>query len=103
MRRILLTALCALAMQAVPAGQTASTVEIRNYRFIPETLKIPAGSTVTWTNADDDVHTVMSTTGLFVSGALDRGDHYTYQFTKPGTYKLACSLHPQMAQTIVVE
>jgi plastocyanin len=93
---------CAAAMQAAGADQPAA-VEIKNYHFVPETLKIPAGTTVTWTNKDDDVHTVMNAAGLFVSGALDTGDHYSYQFTKPGTYRLACSLHPQMAQTIVVE
>jgi plastocyanin len=42
-------------------------------------------------------------TGLFVSGALDTDDKFSYTFTKPGTYVIACSLHPQMSETIVVE
>jgi plastocyanin len=45
----------------------------------------------------------MSATGLFASGALDTDDTFSYTFTKPGTYVVACSLHPQMSETIVVE
>jgi plastocyanin len=98
----ILFALSGLAAQAALAA-SAPGVTIKDYKFAPETLKIGVGTTVTWTNKDADVHTVMSATGLFVSGALDTDDQYSYTFTKAGTYRIACSLHPQMSETIVVE
>ena len=78
-------------------------VTIENYHFVPATLKIAAGSSVTWSNKDDDAHTVMDAAGAFRSDALDEGQSYTYTFAKPGTYRIACSMHPQMMETIVVQ
>ena len=101
--RLVLTMLCTLGAQASFAAQSPAEITIRNFKFAPETLKVPVGTTVKWTNKDEDVHTVMSRTGLFVSSAMDTGDSFEYTFTKPGTYLIGCSLHPQMAETIVVE
>jgi len=28
---------------------------------------------------------------------------YTFTFDKPGTYRVICSIHPQMRATIIVE
>jgi plastocyanin len=103
MKKTLFIALCAFAVQLSFAAPVPATVTIKDYKFAPATVKIAAGSTVTWINRDADVHTVMSATGLFVSGALDTDDKFSYTFTKPGTYVIACSLHPQMSETIVVE
>jgi len=103
MKKTLFITLCAFAAQVSLAAPAPATVTIKDYQFAPATVKIAAGSTVTWTNKDADVHTVMSATGLFVSGALDTDDKFSYTFTKPGTYVIACSLHPQMSETIVVE
>jgi plastocyanin len=103
MKKILFTAYCMLVAQLSVAAPAPTPVAIKDYKFSPAMVKIPAGGTVTWTNKDADVHTVMSATGLFVSGALDTDDKFSYTFTKPGTYVIACSLHPQMSETIVVE
>ena len=103
MRKTLFIALCAFAAQVSLATPAPTTVTIKDYKFAPAAVKIAAGGTVTWINKDADVHTVMSATGLFASGALDTDDRFSYTFTKPGTYVVACSLHPQMSETIVVE
>jgi len=103
MKRIQFAAACIAAAPWCLAAPDASAVTIKDYQFSPALVKIAAGATVTWTNKDADVHTVMSATGLFVSGALDTDDRFSYTFTKPGTYVVACSLHPQMSETIVVE
>lgn len=103
MKRILFTALCVFTAQLSLADSAPTAVAIKDYKFAPAVVKIPVGGTVTWTNKDTDVHTVMSATGLFVSGALDIDDRFSYTFTKAGTYVIACSLHPQMSETIVVE
>jgi plastocyanin len=79
------------------------TVKIDNFTFSPQTVKVPAGTTVTWKNEDDIPHTVTSTTKVFKSSALDTDDNFSFTFTTPGVYEYFCSLHPHMTGTIVVE
>ena len=81
----------------------APQVPIKDFMFQPMSLKIKAGSTVTWANKDDEPHTVVSDTGVFKSGGLDTADTFSYKFDKPGTYQYHCSIHPRMIGTVVVE
>jgi plastocyanin len=85
-----------------PAGSDAQVVLARNFMFAPLSMTVTAGSTVTWTNHDEEPHTVVSESGLFRSGALDTNESFSFRFDKPGTYRYACSIHPQMVGTIVV-
>jgi len=71
--------------------------------FTPTRLMVKAGSTVTWTNLDDEPHTVVSDIGLFKSGALDTNERFSFKFDKPGTYRFACSIHPRMVGSVVVQ
>lgn len=86
-------------------GETAQPAEIKvdNFTFTPETLTVVANSTVTWTNKDDVPHVIASTDGLFRSKGLDTDDHYSFKFTKPGTYNYFCAIHPKMTGKIVVQ
>ena|SRR5690348_1525128 len=87
-------------------GQTAQTpadIKVDNFTFSPETLTIPANSTVTWTNKDDVPHVIASTDGLFRSKGLDTDDHYSFTFNKRGTYNYFCAMHPKMTGKIVVQ
>ena len=82
----------------------ASTIVLaREFMFAPTSLTVSAGSTVSWTNKDDEPHTVVSDTALFRSGALDTDESFSFRFDKPGTYHYACSIHPRMVGTIVVQ
>jgi len=82
----------------------ASTVQIENYQFLPNTLTIPVGASVTWINRDGDVHTVAAddTPQTFKSAGLDTDDKFSFTFTKPGTYSYHCSVHPHMTGKIIV-
>jgi plastocyanin len=88
------------ALAAVSPG--AAIVLAREFMFVPTSLTVSAGSTVSWTNKDDEPHTVVSDTALFRSGALDTDESFSFRFDKPGTYHYACSIHPRMVGTIVV-
>jgi plastocyanin len=77
-------------------------VVIKDFMFQPMAVTIAAGSTVTWTNQDDEPHTAVSDTGVFRSGAMETGDAFAFKFDKPGTYHFTCSIHPRMVGTIVV-
>ena len=86
-----------------PVAAASQEVKIFNYKFAPDVLTIPAGTTVTWTNKDEVPHTVMSSDKRFQgSGALDTGDTYSYTFTTPGSYEYFCTLHPFMKGKVVV-
>jgi plastocyanin len=78
-------------------------VKIDNFVFGPQTITVPVGTTVTWTNKDDIPHTTVSTDGVFKSKVMDTDETFSYKFTKPGTYSYFCSVHPKMTGKVVVQ
>jgi plastocyanin len=88
---------------AAAAETEAPQVMVKDFMFTPVSLTVKAGSTVTWVNMDDEPHTVVSNTQLFRSGALDTKETFSFKFSEPGTYHFACSIHPRMVGTIVVQ
>jgi plastocyanin len=96
--------ICYLAAQVSRADTPgAPQIVIKNFMFSPVSITVKAGSTITWTNKDEEPHTSVSIEGLFRSGALDTNDSFSFKFDKPGTYHYLCSIHPQMMGTIVVQ
>ncbi len=79
-------------------------IDIKNHTFIPATIIITAGSKVTWTNRDQDPHTVADSDKQkrFRSAALDTNESYSFTFSVPGTYQYFCTLHPDMVGTVAV-
>jgi plastocyanin len=98
-------ALCGMAICTPSTAETTDSnrIVVKEFMFTPNSLSIKAGSTVTWANMDDEPHTVVSDTGLFRSGAMDTNESFSFKFDKPGTYHFACSIHPRMVGTIVVQ
>jgi plastocyanin len=91
----------ALPSQAAPPR--AQSVQIHNFAFAPAVLTVAAGTTIIWTNADEDPHTVTATGKAFHSAALDTGGKYSFTFTRPGEFAYFCSLHPHMIGKIIVK
>ena len=85
-----------------PSAKNAA-VKIDNFVFGPQTLTVPVGATVTWTNSDDIPHTAVSTDGVFKSKVMDTDEKFAYTFAKAGTYPYFCSIHPKMTGKIVVQ
>ncbi|WP_319445726.1 MULTISPECIES: cupredoxin family copper-binding protein [unclassified Mycobacterium] len=85
---------------AAPAGP--NEVNIDGFAFAPVTLTVKAGTTVTWTNKDEDPHTVVDNGGAFRSQALGSGGTYSFTFPTAGTFDYICSVHPFMHGTVVV-
>ena len=97
-----LVALCAgIALAAQP--RPAAEIKIDNFTFAPAEMKVPAGTTVVWTNRDDIPHTVVSTDKVFKSKVLDSDEKYSFTFTTAGTYPYFCSIHPKMIGKVIVE
>lgn len=77
-------------------------VEIEDFAFVPGTVTIKVGTTVTWTNKDSVGHSATSDDGIFDSGILGKGSSFSYTFTTAGTYGYHCKQHTYMEATIVV-
>jgi len=117
LRRIAAAAMVCLAVGAAAAvaqqteqaapQQVAATneaeISIQNFKFLPETLMVKAGTAVTWVNRDEEPHNVVSLDRVFRSKAIDGGEKFTAVFDKPGTYNYICAVHPHMRGKIVVE
>ena len=80
----------------------AAAATIRTFRFAPDPVEVDAGTTVTWTNEDDILHSVTSTTGAF-GGDLDGpGATFGFTFEEPGRYAYVCRIHDGMEGQVVV-
>ncbi|HXM12441.1 MAG TPA: cupredoxin family copper-binding protein [Terriglobales bacterium] len=86
-----------------PRSAANTAVKIDNFVFGPQTLAVPVGSTVTWTNSDDIPHTAVSTDGVFKSNVMDTDEKFSHTFTQAGTYSYYCTIHPKMTGKIVVQ
>jgi plastocyanin len=91
------------SVRANDHSSAAAEVKIDNFVFGPQTLTVPVGTTVTWTNSDDIPHTSVSTEGVFKSKVLDTDEKFTFTFTKAGTYPYYCTIHPKMTGKVVVQ
>lgn len=107
-----LTAACAVL--ALTAGVTLSatgaqgastrTVHVKDIDFSPHVLRISRGTTVRWLFQDVNTpHTVTSRghTKFHSSHTMQSGS-YRYRFTRSGTYRYVCTIHPNMKASIVV-
>jgi plastocyanin len=80
-----------------------NTIEIKDFGFNPQTITVKSGDKITWTNRDEEPHTVVSVEKQFKkSSALDTDQTFTITAGAPGTYTYFCSVHPKMTGTIVV-
>jgi plastocyanin len=85
---------------AIPVS--GDQVNIDNFAFVPATLTVHAGSTVTWTNHDEEPHTVAASDGSFHSPGMGTGATFSHAFAAAGTFDYVCSIHPMMHGTVVV-
>jgi plastocyanin len=85
-------------------GAAQNKIEIKDFAFNPQTLKVKSGQKITWINRDEEPHTVVSVEKQFKkSSALDTDQEFTITAGAPGTCTYFCSVHPKMTGTIIVE
>ena len=97
--------LLAGAIWIAPATFAADkNVTVENFAFSPKTLTISPGDTVIWTNKDAaTTHTATADNGSFDTGQILSGTSTTIHFSKAGTYRYHCSVHPSMTGRVVVQ
>lgn len=93
------------AVAAVPTSASAATksVTIDDFEFSPAALSVSKGTKVKWRFADSATHNVTVKSGPVRFHSKDkRSGTYSKKLKTAGTYKIYCSIHPDMRQTITV-
>ncbi|MGH9149119.1 MAG: plastocyanin/azurin family copper-binding protein [Acidimicrobiales bacterium] len=87
------------------AAVATNTVDIRNFAFGPQVIEVAAGTTVTWTNADDFAHTVRDAGNLFPEppDIVKGGQPFRHTYDRPGTFNYICGIHNSMTGTVIVK
>lgn len=85
----------------------SNEVWMEGQSFSPSNLEVEVGTTVTWENRSDMIHTVTSGSdrnadGLFDSGNLSQGDTFSYTFNEVGEFDYFCMPHENMTATVNV-
>jgi hypothetical protein len=96
-----------LPLLRLPRGPLARNIRgtwVGDYAFGSQRVSIRRGTTFTWRFVGAVQHDVTLASGPvgFASQSLQRGS-YRHRFTRSGTYRLYCSLHPtRMTQIVTV-
>jgi plastocyanin len=94
----------ALGGQVAASGAAGKTVTLKNIAFSPKKLSVSKGTKVTFAFRDDTTtHNVTSSGSKRFKNIGDRASgSVTRTFSRAGTYRYSCTLHPGMTGRIVV-
>lgn len=84
------------------AGRAVVEVDIANFSFGGDEMRVPAGTTVRWVNRDPVGHTVTPDDGDWGSPLIGPGEVFEHTFSEPGRYPYHCIPHPYMTSSVVV-
>lgn len=94
-----------ISISIVPGAST-----LTDTAFQPNPVNVRVGDTVSWTNNDNTIHTVIEgnpatggeVEGGFASEILGPGVTFEHTFNQTGTFEYYCNLHPNMVGTVIV-
>jgi plastocyanin len=102
---LLLGLVIALAACAQEAAEPVATDHVDlppSYKFEPEAITVPDGTTVTWTNSDNFTHNVRLLDDGGEELVLAPGESVSFTFTGAGEHRYDCSFHPNMQGVVLV-
>jgi plastocyanin len=91
--RLAIPLIFVIASFGAPVYAQTVSVSVIDDQFVPKTLTITAGTTVTWTNNGGMTHSVTADDGSYDSGNLSPGQSFSHTYTTPGTYPYYCVFH----------
>lgn len=101
---VLLPLAVTLALPASVGAARTATVTLEDIEFTPSTTRVKRGDSVRWVWRDGATpHNVRSrgSRRFKGSGTRTQGRH-TVRFTRAGTYRYVCTIHPGMDGKVVV-
>ena len=92
---------------AAPAASTqpVATNQIDlppSYKFVPDTITVPDGAEVTWTNDDNFTHSVRLTDDGGDVMVMKPGESVSFTFHGVGEHHYDCSFHSQQMSGVVI-
>ncbi len=78
-------------------------VEIHRFKFLPDTLKVNAGDTITWINKDIVPHTATAADKSWDTGKIKKGERQTVVVTNGFHENYYCRFHQNMKGAVSVE
>ncbi|MFN2521277.1 MAG: plastocyanin/azurin family copper-binding protein [Candidatus Limnocylindria bacterium] len=100
------------------AASRSAAIEVKGFAFSPQRLEVSKGTTVTWTNGDNILHTATSGTsvkaddlghytvtpdGKFNGTMDDQGKSFSFTFDTAGEFAYYCARHNNMMGIVVVK
>jgi plastocyanin len=86
---------------AAPAEATVP-VSIVDFAFVPDTVIVAVGDTVTWSNDGLAPHTTTADDATWDSGTMMSGAVFSFTFDTPGDFRYSCAFHPTMTGAVSV-
>ena len=93
---LLVMAAAAMSLAAAPRHAASRAVEIKGFKFHPDSIRLAAGDTVVWSNGDDEPHTITMDTSTFDSGDIAPGSRFRWVFRHKGRFRYHCEVHEKM-------
>ena len=94
---------------SIPSGSSVPGCEETNECYLPPSITVHPGDTVTWSNDDTAAHTVTSgdpadadsVGAVFDSSLIIAGSTFSYKFDTLGDYPYFCIVHPWMKGNVL--
>src|ERR1041384_7663042 len=80
----------------VPAFAQAANITITKSGFVPSSVTIHPGESITWTNSDAADHQVSSTKASLSSPVMHTGQTYSFMFATAGTFSVTDLLNKKV-------
>src|ERR1051325_9731877 len=104
MRKIFVVIAVLAVVGIVPALAQAASIAITKTGFVPSSVTIHSGESITWTNSDAVDHQVSSTKASLASPVMHSGQSYSFMFATAGNFSVTDLLNKKVrAGTVSVK
>jgi plastocyanin len=77
-------------------------VQIKGFKFVPDTLNVSVGDTIRWTNLDLAPHTATAIDGSWTTAKIVEGNTGELVVTAKTSGPYHCKYHPMMKATLTL-
>jgi plastocyanin len=99
--------ICRIPVGSSVVGSVQAVIAIRGFAFVPDTIRVLPGTTVTWVNCEEESaneqHNAAAEDGGWSTALLSPTALGSRRFDEPGVHPYLCELHPFMRGVVVVE
>jgi plastocyanin len=97
--------LTSLSAASLPLAPVTTSIDQRGLKFLPRTIAVPPGSSISFPNSDPLLHNIFLVDLLHSRielGTYPGGELRQVTLASSGAYLVLCHLHPEMAASVLV-